>query len=85
MKKILLPTDFSLNSINAIKYALALFKYDFCKFYILYAYQQDIYESDLIITKETLSGVTKKANENSKVQLKKALQKIKKTLTKFKT
>lgn len=35
MKKILLPTDFSENSINAIQYASQLFKDIPCKFYLL--------------------------------------------------
>ncbi|MDH3322296.1 MAG: universal stress protein [Flavobacteriaceae bacterium] len=35
MKNILLPTDFSKNSLNAIHYAVALFKDVPCKFYLL--------------------------------------------------
>ena len=35
MKKILLPTDFSENSLNAIEYASHLFKDVPCKFYLL--------------------------------------------------
>jgi len=35
MKKILLPTDFSKNSLNAMFYAIALFKDIPCKFYLL--------------------------------------------------
>ncbi|MCM4168104.1 hypothetical protein KCTC52924_03657 [Arenibacter antarcticus] len=36
MKKILIPTDFSENSKNAIRYALDLFKETPCHFYLLY-------------------------------------------------
>lgn len=36
MKNILLPTDFSDNSWNAIKYALKLFKNEVCNFYLLH-------------------------------------------------
>jgi len=78
MKKIVIPTDFSQIAMNAIKYAIELFEHDFCRFYILHAYQQDIYEGDLLITRETLNEVTKTANKNSQVQLKKALKQIKK-------
>ena len=39
MKKILLPTDFSENSINAIQYAIALFKDVPCSFYLLNVYR----------------------------------------------
>ncbi len=38
MKRILLPTDFSKNAYNAIRYALELFKNDSCEFYILHTY-----------------------------------------------
>ena len=54
MKKILIPIDFSENAINAINYALALFKDEFCKFYILHAYQEDIYLSNVPITREII-------------------------------
>ena len=36
MKNILLLTDFSENSINAIRYVLQLFKEDHCNFFVLY-------------------------------------------------
>ncbi|WP_340202306.1 universal stress protein [Ascidiimonas sp. W6] len=39
MKRILLPTDFSDNALNAIKYALYLFEKEDCVFYLLNAYQ----------------------------------------------
>ncbi len=54
MKKILIPIDFSENAINAVNYALALFKDEFCKFYILHAYQEDIYLSNVPITREII-------------------------------
>ena len=42
MKKILLPTDFSENSLNAIRYAVQLFKNEKCVFYILNTYTPTI-------------------------------------------
>ena len=36
MKNILLPTDFSENSWNAIKYAIHFFEKETCNFYLLY-------------------------------------------------
>ncbi len=36
MRRILLPTDFSLNSWNALKYCLEFFKNDKCTFYLLH-------------------------------------------------
>lgn len=44
MKKILLPTDFSDNSWNAIKYALQLYKNDTCVFTLLNTYTPFIYQ-----------------------------------------
>lgn len=43
MKKILLPTDFSKNSLNAIRYAVQLFKDEKCVFYIMNTYTPTIY------------------------------------------
>lgn len=42
-KRILLPTDFSENSLNAIEYSLRLFENKKCTFYFLNAYQVDEY------------------------------------------
>ena len=49
MKKILLPTDFSENSWNAIKYALQLFKKETCKFYLLHTYTPIIYQMEYLL------------------------------------
>ena len=46
MKKILLLTDFSENSINAMDYALKLFKNDFCDFFVLNVQSSLHYASD---------------------------------------
>ncbi|SDS57959.1 Nucleotide-binding universal stress protein, UspA family [Polaribacter sp. KT25b] len=78
MKKILIPIDFSKNSINAINYALALFKHEFCKFYILNAYQEDINLSNAPITKEVINEVIRTAGKDSQLQLKNTLKQIKK-------
>ncbi len=43
MKKVLLPTDFSENAYNAIRYAQQLFKDEPCKFYLLHTYSPPIY------------------------------------------
>lgn len=41
MKNILVPTDFSMNALNALNYALSLFEEDKCTFYLLNAFQQN--------------------------------------------
>lgn len=46
MKNILLLTDFSKNSINAIHYALQLFEDDICNFFLLHTQSPSSYMSD---------------------------------------
>ena len=48
MKNILLPTDFSDNSWNAIKYAVQLFKGERCNFFILHTYTPMIYNIEYV-------------------------------------
>ncbi|MGW9685760.1 universal stress protein [Flagellimonas sp. 2504JD1-5] len=43
MKKVLLPTDFSENAFNAIRYAQELYKDESCLFYLLHTYSPPIY------------------------------------------
>jgi nucleotide-binding universal stress UspA family protein len=52
MKNILLPTDFSENSWNAIKYAVQLFKNETCNFYLLNTYTPAVYHVEYIIEPE---------------------------------
>lgn len=50
MKTILLPTDFSNNSINAINYAIKLFEHIVCDFYILNVQKASSFISDDMMT-----------------------------------
>jgi len=43
MRRILLPTDFSENALNAIRYAVQLFKNSSCEFYLLHTYTPAAY------------------------------------------
>ncbi len=52
-KKILLPTDFSDNAWNAIVYALELYKYDACDFYLLNAFTTPLYTTDSLFMSES--------------------------------
>lgn len=49
MKNVLLLTDFSENSINAMRYALQLFEDDLCNFFILHVESVSAYTSDNLI------------------------------------
>ena len=46
MKAILLPTDFSKNSMNAIEYAVSLFENETCEFYVLNIQKASAFVSD---------------------------------------
>jgi len=69
MRKILIPTDFSENALNAIQYATKLFKYEKCVYYIMHAYQDDIYADEDLLEKETLEEITKRTSEKSLKEL----------------
>ena len=69
MKKVLIPTDFSVNARKALDYAVLLFEKEACVFYILHAYQmaptdevgKSASEKKLKLLQEELE--TKKKNE----------------------
>lgn len=71
MKAILLPTDFSKNSLNAIDYAMELFKDETCNFYFLNIQKASSFVSDDLMTMsssttiyQTLIDTAKKSIEN---------------------
>lgn len=67
MKKILLPTDFSENSWNAIKYALQLFKDQKCNFVLLNTYTPIIYQVEFMQSSSAQLGIIdtmKKVSQN---------------------
>ncbi|MDJ0646558.1 MAG: universal stress protein [Flavobacteriaceae bacterium] len=77
MKNILVPTDFSENSINAIRYALNFFKESECTFYILH-----VVRISTLATPETSNVHTYKAVEvdymvPAKQKLERLIKKIK--------
>lgn len=82
MKQILLPTDFSDNSWNAISYAVHLFKGDECTFHVFNAYTPTIYKVDYALEYPSEYGYIDKAEDESKEELDKLLAKISKVKTK---
>ena len=76
MRKILIPTDFSDNAFNALKYACELFKYDTSVFFIMHAYQDDIYASGEMMTEETLKEVTTLVSKKSEELLDDTLKRL---------
>src|SRR5690554_1235554 len=57
MKQILLPTDFSENSWNAISYALQLFKDEVCTFYLLNTYTPIVYHVEYVMLSPSQIGL----------------------------
>ncbi|WP_296381525.1 universal stress protein [Winogradskyella sp.] len=76
MKKILLPTDFSDNSWNAIKYALQLYKNEKCSFTLLHTYTPIIYQYEYMQASSPQFHVLEAVKESSKRNLEILLQKI---------
>lgn len=77
MLSILLPTDFSENSMNAIKYALEFFKYQKATFYFMHAYQNEFYDHDDLTSREVFEDVLDNIKNESKSNLKKLLEEVK--------
>ncbi|MBR9846067.1 MAG: universal stress protein [Algicola sp.] len=77
MLSILLPTDFSKNSINAITYALEFFKYQKVKFYLMNAYRNEFYDHDDLVSREVFDDVLNKVRKESQNNLENLLHQIK--------
>jgi nucleotide-binding universal stress UspA family protein len=79
MKKILIPTDFSENAWNAMRYAIELFKNENCVFYILNTYTPAIANSRFMAA--TIDGglIENGAHLSSKRGLQNCVELIKKT------
>ena len=77
MKKILLPTDFSNNSWNAICYALEFFKTEKCEFQILHTYTPTFYRIDYMMGGPTFSALPDKGVDIAQAGLDKTLVDIK--------
>lgn len=77
MRKILLPTDFSENALNAIKYAVNLLQTQSCVFYLLNCYTPDFYNSEYTLYKPTSSLSMADVNKkHSKKELEKVIEKL---------
>lgn len=76
-KRILLPTDFSENAWNAIRYALDLYKDQNCDFYFLNAYQVNGYTIDTFMVPEPSERAYKTAQLESRRGFEKLLETLK--------
>lgn len=76
MKHILLPTDFSENSWNAISYAIQLFKEDFCTFHLFNAYTPVVYDVSYVLISPAQFGFGDEVRHASQENLKELKSKI---------
>lgn len=78
MKRILLPTDFSENAYNAIKYALQLFEGQECTFYLIHTYSPAVYQAEYILHSPGQIGLGDTYQVSSETRLKKLKLRIEK-------
>lgn len=69
MQTILIPTDFSENSLNAIKYAVEIYKSKPAKIYILHAYADEVYTAMNDSTEEEFPNICEQARLDSEKSL----------------
>ena len=69
MKRILLPTDFSDNAFEAIRYALLVFKDIECTFFLLHTYTPPVYQTEYLLGSPGLIGLGDVMQETSMTQL----------------
>jgi hypothetical protein len=76
MKTILLPTDFSMNSHNAISYALNFYRDEECKFILLNAYKVNGYRQNSTFIPIPGESEREKVRQKSQVEINKLLKEI---------
>ncbi|CAM3372705.1 universal stress protein [Aequorivita lipolytica] len=76
MRKILIPTDFSENSLNAIKYATELFKHGYAEIYLLHAFADEVYDAKTRLAHEIFDELQQKTLDRTKEALENFSEKI---------
>ena len=77
MRKIVVPTDFSENAFNALKYACEIFKYERSEIYVLHAFADEVYHMGNITDRNLLDKRKDEVEQESAGLLKELLEKIK--------
>ncbi|MBO6607501.1 universal stress protein [Psychroserpens sp.] len=78
MRNILIPTDFSDNAMNAIKFALELFKYDKSNIYFLHTYQDEVYREIELQKSDHIETIIKDRQNHADDHLNQLLQTVNK-------
>lgn len=76
MRKILIPTDFSENALNAIKYATELFKHGPTEIYLLNAFADEVYDEKARLGDAVFEELKESSMEKSKISLEKLKQEV---------
>jgi len=76
MRKILVPTDFSENAYNALKYACSIFKYERSEIFIVHAYADEVYRRETSETRSALEELKEETLKHSEDRLRHMLLKI---------
>jgi nucleotide-binding universal stress UspA family protein len=76
MQKVLIPTDFSENAMNAIRYATELFKHGPTEIYLLHAFADSVYEAKTRLAHEIFEELQEKALQRSKEALEETRKQI---------
>ncbi|MBT8307745.1 MAG: universal stress protein [Maribacter sp.] len=76
MRKILVPTDFSKNAFNAIKYACQVFKYEKSEIFIMHAYADEVYQQDKLTKRSQLVKLKEETSQKSERRLEKVIEDI---------
>ncbi len=76
MKKIILPTDFSDNAHNAIRYAVTLFEEVECTFYLVHTYTPAIYQAEYVLHSPGQIGLGDVHQTRVLTQLAKLMEKL---------
>ena len=77
MKNVLIPTDFSENAMNAIRFALEFFKYDYTEFYFLHVYEDEVYDNHELLEEESFNEVLNMVCNQSQLKLESLLKEVK--------
>ena len=76
MRKIVVPTDFSENAFNALKYACQIFKYERGDIFILHAYADEVYQQDQVVKRNILEELKEVTYQKSQEALRETLTAI---------
>ena len=77
MRKIVVPTDFSDNAFNALKYACEIFKYERSDIYIVHAYADEVYQLGNIKERSELNKRREEVSQRTTEALAELAYKIK--------